>query len=882
IVPLAAAFAFSASWLAAHARLRRAAPRAWADAWLAAALLFSTVAPFALVHDRPLLAGLALAGAGVLAAALLPASGRGGLVVAAEGVAFGLLGLAIQGRSPADEAWWIAAAALVSLTHLAAVARAWLVEGEPPSVGRTAAAAVAGVGFAAFAIALTGQDESVLRAALVGAAGAAELALGAARVRAARAKASVLLGASLALLAGAAAFLFSGATVTVAWAAMAAVAAVLGARERDRWWVAGACLLFAAALARLAAVDLPSTERAFHAFLESAGRQGRLAPLFLLNARAVALAATAAALLVSARVIARSAPEWRRVAAGLAAAGWGLAVCLAVTEARDLALSLPPPPAAGDFGAFARYRLAVHGALAEQAGVLSAVASLVIAACAALLVGGGFLFRDAFHRWLGLGLFGIVLAKLLLADVWRLSRLQQISVLLGVGVLLLAAAFLYARLGKRIAAALLRDEPPGAGGAALLVLLAALGTAAPARALDAAAFRVARPIEGVLAPGLHAIEADADLLRASRAAAGTLADVRIEGPAGAEIPWALRVAEGPRREQVIEGAVVDPVSLPDGSLRAVVDLGSAPARHGELRLDLSGEEFLCPVRLEVSADGRTFGTLSEGERVWAIRDAPEARHASVRHPASEARFVRVTLLRCAAGALRITGARAALGEAEGPPLRALALPPPASKRSPDGRETFLDVDLAAPGLPVEAVELDAGDAAFERRVRVLSSTDAAHWLPSGGGAVWRAPRSAGAFPASPPGGAQEGLRISAATGGRRWIRIAVWDGDSPALRLTGLRVLWRPRDVVFRAEGAGPHTLLAGGDVPAPAYDLSALLARMDDPLSTRARLGPVAPNPRFREAAREVPLSERYRGALVAALVVLFGALALWAVRLL
>ncbi len=881
LAPLAAALAFSATWVAAAARLRRSAPRVWVDVWLAGALLFATIAPFALVHDRPLLAGLALAGAGVVAAALLPAAGRTGLVVAAEALAFGLLALAIEGRNPDDQAWWIVSGALVSLAHLGAVARAWLIEAEPPSPARTAAAAVAGIGFAALVIALTRSDETVLRAALVGAAGAAELALGAAMVRAARGKASVLLGASLALLAGAAAFLFSGASVTVAWAAMAAIAAVLGARERDRTWVAGSCLLFASVLARIAAVDFPSSERAFHAFLASAGERGRLEPLFLLNPRGIALAAAAAALLVSARAVVRSAPQWGKVAAGLAAAGWGLAVCLAVTEARDLAVSFPPPPAAGDFAAYSGYRIAVHRIVAERAGALSAISSLVLAVSAALLVGGGFLFRDAFHRRLGLGLFGIVLGKLFLADVWRLSRLQQVTVLLAVGVLLLAAAFLYARLGKRLAAALLRDGPPGAGGAAVAVLLAALGAATPARALDAAALRVARPIDGVDAPGVYAVEADADLFRASRAPAGTLADLRIEGPGGAEVPWALRVVEERAREQVIQGTVVDPVSLPDGSLRAVVDLGPAPPRHGELRLDLAGDEFLCPVRLEVSADGRTFGTLSDGERVWAIQDAPDVRHTSVRHPPSEARFVRVTLLQGARGALRITGARAALGGAVESPLRAVAVPVPPAKRSPDGREMLLDVDLAAPGLPVDAVELDVEDAAFERRIRIFSSTDGAHWVSSGGGAVWRAPRSAGAFPASPRGDAHERVRVAAATQGQRWIRIAVADGDSPPLRVTGLRALWRPREIVFRAEAAARHTLLAGGDAPAPAYDLSALLPRLDV-LPTPARLGSPAPNPLFREPVKEVPVSERHRGLLVAVLAVLFGGLAFWAVRLL
>jgi hypothetical protein len=324
------------------------------------------------------------------------------------------------------------------------------------------------------------------------------------------------------------------------------------------------------------------------------------------------------------------------------------------------------------------------------------------------------------------------------------------------------------------------------------------------------------------------------------------------------------------------------VALADGSVRAVVDLGAAPPRHGELRLDLAGAEFLRPVRVEVSSDGRTFGVLSEGQRVWAIADLPLARHTSVRHPPSQARYVRVTLLPGAGDPRRIVGASAAAGGRDEEPMRALAVPVPAARRSPDGRETLLDLDLGAPGLPVEAVELETPAPAFDRNVHVLASSDAAHWVPAGGGAVWRAPIAAGAYPGSQRDAASEGLRVSAATNGARWVRLSIADGDSPALPVGALRVLWRPRDVVFRAASAGRHVLLAGADVPMPAYDLAPLLARTPDAVPARAGLGPTSPNVRFREPVKDVPLSERHHAALVAGLAVLFAALALWAVRLL
>jgi hypothetical protein len=875
-IPLGAAVAFSAVWLAAHRRFRRGAPRLWSDGWLTAALLFAAVAPVALLPDRPILAGLVLAAVSVLAAVLLAEAERKEFVVAAAAVAFGLLALGAADTHGTDRRW-IAAAALVAAAHLGVVARAWVLAGEPPTPARTGAAALAGLAFSGFAIALTGPREGVLRAALVGAAGVAELGLGAAVLARARAKGTVLLGAALALLAGAAAFLLSGASVTVAWAAMGAVAAVLGTRERDRLWIGGACVVLAAAILRAVAVDVPSVPLAASRFLGSMGAEGRLAPRLLLNPRAFALLALAVALLAAARAIARGMPDLRPVAASLAMAGWAAAVGLLVLEARDLALALPAPPAASDRAAWLAFARAVSDARLEQRGSLSAVTSLVLAVAAALLVGGGFVFRDAFHRWLGLGGFGLVLAKLVLSDVWSLSRLQQVAVLLGVGALLFGAAFLYARFGRRIAALLGAEPPGGKGGAALgLLLLVAL----PARALDLAPYRLAAPIEGVSAAGLHAFEADADLLRASRAAPGSLGDLRVVGPGGAEVPWALRLPPDPAERRQIPGVVVDSVVLPDGAVRALVDLGKVPPRRAALDLVVEGDEFLREVRLEISSDGKAYGILSEGQRVWAIRDLPGSRHTSVRHPVSEARWVRVTLLPGAGTPPRITAASAAVDEAAAAPLRALPVAVPAPRRSPDGKETLLDLDLGAEGLPVEAIELDGASEAYERQVRVLASADGAHWEAAGGGAIWRSPVAA-SRPDAAASGAASGARVPCSTGGRRWVRIAIVDGDSPPISVRDVRVRWRPREVVFRADGPGPYRLLVGAGVPAPSYDLAPLLARTGE-ASQPARAGRATANPSYREPVKEVPWTERNSAVLSAVLAAVLAALGVWAVRLL
>lgn len=92
-----------------------------------------------------------------------------------------------------------------------------------------------------------------------------------------------------------------------------------------------------------------------------------------------------------------------------------------------------------------------------------ATSTLAWAALATLLVWAGFRRRSRLLRMLGLGLFAVVIVRVVAWDAWQ--RPLQLGVLLAVGALLVVASYLYARLGARLAEAL-REEgraPPRAG-----------------------------------------------------------------------------------------------------------------------------------------------------------------------------------------------------------------------------------------------------------------------------------------------------------------------------------------------------------------------------------------------------------------------------------
>jgi uncharacterized membrane protein len=75
----------------------------------------------------------------------------------------------------------------------------------------------------------------------------------------------------------------------------------------------------------------------------------------------------------------------------------------------------------------------------------SAAISILMACYAVLLIGAGVVYRSALNRILGLGLIGLVVAKLYLYDVWQLVRIYRIGAFGALGGLLLLTSYVYSR-----------------------------------------------------------------------------------------------------------------------------------------------------------------------------------------------------------------------------------------------------------------------------------------------------------------------------------------------------------------------------------------------------------------------------------------------------
>jgi hypothetical protein len=317
---------------------------------------------------------------------------------------------------------------------------------------------VAGLAFAGLVFACTASGRDAERAALLVLVGAVHggvvLALrrsGVASSGAQHASFVQAVGAGLA----AAAIASHGPTVTALWGAVAVVAALASARAGERVWL-GAALAALGFVVGHAIYDAAMTATAVERFAASGGSDGALAPpRVIANGRALSMGLAAAGLFGAAAFVRRErgpgAAGWARVSTIALVGGHVVALALIVLEVRDAFTRWPaPPPDAQAAGAAWEYLQSVEAALSAQSNQLGMLTTLVLAVYATAVLVGGFAARSVRHRYIGLGGLTITLAKLAGHDVWELSRPYQIVVLTGVGALLLAAGFLYARFGNRL------------------------------------------------------------------------------------------------------------------------------------------------------------------------------------------------------------------------------------------------------------------------------------------------------------------------------------------------------------------------------------------------------------------------------------------------
>jgi hypothetical protein len=330
-----------------------------------------------------------------------------------------------------------------------------------------------------------------------------------------------------------------------------------------------------------------------------------------------------------------------------------------------------------------------------------------------------------------------------------------------------------------------------------------------------------------------------------------LRDARLLESDGRERPFLVDRIVSRGRDESFPGKLVDARRETKRSSLWVVDLGETRT-FDRIDLEVPGEDFAKGLRVEASNDRQAWRVLRDDASVFDRIFGARVHHTQVelRAPAT-ARFLRFTTEDRRSPPVEIRGAIVVrLAQPVGSEWSRTVVAEPMPGAAPGTSRYRLSLE---PGLPLESLDLDAEDAAFHRRVRLLEVTPRKEELPLGEAWLYRV-----RVPGEGLSAEALTLRVQRPQSGA--VILEIRDGDSPPLR--GVRGVARgaATRLLFPVIGSAPLSLYYGNDATrAPAYDLEPLKERLSRvPDLELAELGSEAPNPRFQAAPplRYVPTS--------------------------
>ncbi|MDD5141315.1 MAG: DUF3999 family protein [Verrucomicrobiales bacterium] len=338
----------------------------------------------------------------------------------------------------------------------------------------------------------------------------------------------------------------------------------------------------------------------------------------------------------------------------------------------------------------------------------------------------------------------------------------------------------------------------------------------------------------VATPGLVKISLPVETLDAARPA---LEDLRLYDSAGNEAPFLITrpVPSG----KIIQSAKLFQASLNAAATVITLETGLAQPLDG-VTLETPSQNFIKAVRVESSADGKTWHMLVQGRPVF--RQPYGANQLHVSFPPGVAKWLRLTVDDQRSPPVPFTGAR--VHAAAGEPVPAEWLPAAITERVENPGETRLALNLGAANLDIAAVQVETDEPLFTRTVTLAMPQIMENGVVEnaiGRGVIYRV-----AIEGQP---ASASLSVPLETQVRsRELVLTINNGDSPPLPVPTVRVERRPVYLVFLARAAGTYHLLTGNRLcAAPRYDLAALGADLKNAIATPVKISAPVNNPDYR-----------------------------------
>lgn len=318
----------------------------------------------------------------------------------------------------------------------------------------------------------------------------------------------------------------------------------------------------------------------------------------------------------------------------------------------------------------------------------------------------------------------------------------------------------------------------------------------------------------------------------------SLEDLRLYDDAGNEIPYLIE------RPVPVTKTIRDVKSFRVAmQLRAtVVTIETGIAQPLDtVTLETPAANFLKPVRVEGSNDGRNWQTLVQGQPIFRL--SAGASKLAVTFPSGVWAWLRLTADDQRSAPIPFTGVRVQATMTEPAPIESQSVS--ISERNENPGETRLALDLGAANLDIISVQFETAEPLFTRSVTLAVpqiSESAVREQAIGRGTIYKVGVEGQVASENLSAPLNQQVRS-------RELVAFIQNGDSPPLQISAVRIERRPVYLVFLARNSGTFHLLSGNShCAAPRYDLSGLQMDLKKIAIASVQVTPTSPNPNYRE----------------------------------
>jgi hypothetical protein len=324
-----------------------------------------------------------------------------------------------------------------------------------------------------------------------------------------------------------------------------------------------------------------------------------------------------------------------------------------------------------------------------------------------------------------------------------------------------------------------------------------------------------------------------------------LRDLRVIGPAGDAVPFAIEAAASSAPTVWEDAKLTDRGFVPHQYSQAVADLGNARLEYSVIDIATSLDGFSTRVDVDASDDGRTWRTIRTGAPIYDYRQDGLASNTRVSFPVSTARFLRVRVLD-PSGAFAISGVRVAFVNGVPPETSRYGPRLSAPARNATAKtSTYMLTGLGQ--VPIDHVRIDSESPHFVRTVDVQTSGDGVSWETVASGQIKRVV----------PG--QDALSVDfTETHAPRW-RLVMHDGDNAPLQNVRVEAFGATRRLYVDVAQNQHYRLIYGNSrASEPVYDYAQTHTVQSLRNAKAASLGPVELNSAYVSPEAQKPWSER------------------------